>query len=302
MPRISAVIATRNRTTLLDDTLRTLAEQDVAPGVLEVVVVDDGGEADIAPIVEANDGDKVPMRLVRQEHAGLSAARDRGVAESRAEIVAFLDDDVFVAPGWASAMLGVFDRYGPDGVAGKIDLHAEGPIPRWLTRPRRRYVGELDLGPQTRWLAREETPFGGNCAVTKAFHARVGGFSSALGRAGETLISNEEVDFFNRVRDHGGRLAWAPGAQLEHRVPADRLTEGWFLRRAYAQGMSDELMLPRAEGRERQLRLAREAVRMGRAVPIMARRLAEGRQPVDARIWLEYCRGRMAAVRERGAS
>jgi O-antigen ligase/GT2 family glycosyltransferase len=300
--RISAVIATRNRTTLLDDTLATLAAQDVPAGALDVVVVDDGGEADLAPIVEARTTERVPVRLVRQAHGGLSVARDRGVAESNGEIVAFLDDDVLVSPGWAAAVLDAFERSDVAAVAGKIDLRCEAPVPRWLTRPRLRYVGHLDLGPDPRRLAPGETPFGGNCAVLRSFHARVGGFSAALGRTGEGLISNEEIDFFRRVREHGGRLAWEPEAHLLHRVPADRLTEGWFLRRAYAQGVSDELMRRAPRGPERPARVARELVRMGRAVPIMARRLLEGRAPVDARLWLAYCRGRIAAIRDRAAT
>ncbi|HEV3001021.1 MAG TPA: glycosyltransferase [Solirubrobacteraceae bacterium] len=297
--RIAAIVATRNRAALLSDCLETLAAQDVAPGTLEVVVVDDGSDVDLAPVVQRHASERVPMRLVRQEPAGLSAARDRGVAATAAGILAFLDDDVLVSPGWAAAVAAAFDAFGCDGLAGRIDLRTEGPIPRWLTRPRRAYVGELDLGPRPRWLVPGETPFGGNCAVTRSFHERVGGFRSSLGREGEKLLSNEEVDFFQRVRDHGGRLLWAPDAHLLHRVPADRLTEGWFLRRAYAQGVSDESLLDRARGARRTARAAREVVRMGRAAPILAKRLAEGRGAADARIWLAYCRGRLAAVRER---
>jgi hypothetical protein len=99
------------------------------------------------------------------------------------------------------------------------------------------------------------------------------------------------------VRAAGGLLVYAPDAAVLHRVGGDRLTKRWFLRRAFAQGVSDELLREPARGVRRALRLAREAVRCGRAAPILARRLVEGRGPVDARIWMSYCRGRMAALR-----
>jgi glycosyltransferase involved in cell wall biosynthesis len=294
--RLSVVIPTRDRPQTLADALRTLAAQDADSGVLDVVVVDDGSTGDLAPVVAAASCARVPMRLERQEPAGLNAARDRGVAVTAGEVVAFLDDDVLVAPGWARAVLDAVARTGCAGVAGRITLLPEVELPRWVTARRRRYLSELDLGDAPLELA-GETPVGANCAVTRTAHARAGGFRPGLDRCGATLISNGEVEFFRRVRAAGGTLVYAPDAAVLHRVASDRLTEPWFVRRAYAQGVSDELLRDPARGPRRALRLGREVVRCGRAAPILALRLAEGRGPVDARIWMSYCRGRMAAVR-----
>jgi glycosyltransferase involved in cell wall biosynthesis len=285
--RLSVVIPTRDRPELLADTLATLAEQDVA---VDVVVVDDGSSCDLAPAV----GDRA--RLVRQAPAGLNAARDHGVREARGEIIAFLDDDVLVAPGWARAVLAAFERTRCDALAGRITLQCEAEVPRWLTPPRRRYLSELDLGDAPQMLWDGETPVGANCAVTRAAHARAGGFRPGLDRSGTTLISNGDVEFFRRVRDEGGKLMYSPEAAVQHRVPAERLTVSWFLRRAFAQGISDELLRD-GDRTPALLRHVREVMRCGRAAPILARRLAEGRGPADARIWLAYCRGRMAALR-----
>jgi GT2 family glycosyltransferase len=264
--------------------------------VLDVVVVDDGSAGDLTPVVAAATSGRVPVRLERQAPAGLNAARDRGVAVTTGEVVAFLDDDVLVAPGWARSLLDAFAGTGCAGVAGRITLLPEAEVPRWLTPRRRRYLSELDLGDAPAVLV-DETPVGANCAVTRAAHARADGFRPGLDRSGATLISNGDVEFFRRVRAAGGTLVYAPGAAVRHRVPGDRLTERWFLRRAFAQGVSDELLRAPAAGPRRTLRLGREGVRCGRAAPILARRLAEGRGPADARIWMSYCRGRMAALR-----
>jgi glucosyl-dolichyl phosphate glucuronosyltransferase len=300
--RLSAVVPTRDRPDLLADCLATLAAQRIDAGVLDVVVVDDGGTRDLAPAVAASTSARVPIRLVRQAPSGLNAGRDRGVAETEGEIVAFLDDDTLVSGHWAAAVLGAFARLGCAALAGRIELLLEGPLPRWLTPARRRYLSELELGGAARELD-DELPFGANCAVTRAAYERAGGFRAGLDRDGVSLVSNGEIEFFARVRAQGGRVAYDPAAHVLHRVAAERLTEAWFLRRAFAQGISDELMCaPAAAGPERTRRIAREVVRGGRAAPILARRLAEGRGPADARIWLSYCRGRVAALRGRAAA
>ena len=50
------------------------------------------------------------MRYVREDRPGLSCARNRGLREARAGIVAFTDDDVRVDPLWVAALVRGFAR------------------------------------------------------------------------------------------------------------------------------------------------------------------------------------------------
>jgi cellulose synthase/poly-beta-1,6-N-acetylglucosamine synthase-like glycosyltransferase len=187
-----------------------------------------------------------------------------------------------------------FALSGADAVGGRVRLRLEGPAPRWLTPELRRYLAEYDLGEQPLTLPGEPVPVGANCAVRRAALDRVGRFASGLDRRGASLVSNGDTEFFRRLQAGGGQIRYEPRATVEHCVPADRLTVEFFRRRARAQGTSDAL-LAAAVGSAGSA--PRELVRAGRSVPIAARGMLEGRGATTARFWLEYCAGRMSAVR-----
>jgi len=88
MPRISVVIPTYNYGRFIAEAIESVLGQTVVPG--EIVVVDDGSADDTGAVVQGF-GDRV--RYVRQENRGVSEARNRGVAETTGELVAFLDAD-----------------------------------------------------------------------------------------------------------------------------------------------------------------------------------------------------------------
>src|SRR5262249_8720741 len=56
----------------------------------EVIVVDDGSSEDIADAISDH---PLPARIVRQPQRGPAAARNRGVSESQAPLISFLDSD-----------------------------------------------------------------------------------------------------------------------------------------------------------------------------------------------------------------
>src|SRR5918992_3713835 len=94
-PAVTVVIPTRGRAAYLEVTLDSLrAQRTRTPH--EILVIDDGS-TDATPEVAERFG----ARLVRHgERRNLNVARNTGAREARADLVAFLDDDVFVPAGW----------------------------------------------------------------------------------------------------------------------------------------------------------------------------------------------------------
>jgi len=90
-PEFSVVIATYNDWGPLNACLRSLAEQTGAPR-FEVLVVDDGSRETAPESIRAWNG-QYPLTVVRQAHEGISAARNRGVQNSRGATLVFVDAD-----------------------------------------------------------------------------------------------------------------------------------------------------------------------------------------------------------------
>lgn len=90
-PLFSVIVSVYNDWVPLDECLRSIAQQTDAPG-FEVIVVDDGSR-EAAPEFIRHWSRCYPFTLIRQSHAGISAARNRGVQISRGTVLLFVDAD-----------------------------------------------------------------------------------------------------------------------------------------------------------------------------------------------------------------
>ncbi len=105
-PLISVIVPVFNGRLYLREALQSIADQGHEP--LEIIVVDDGSTDDSAAIAGSFPG----VTLLRQANAGVAVARNRGLAASRGEYVAFLDQD---------------DRWTPDKLAVQLSLLLADP-------------------------------------------------------------------------------------------------------------------------------------------------------------------------------
>lgn len=242
MIRLSLVIATYNRAEQLMVTLGSVATQNAAPATWECIVVDNNSADDTRQRIEtfAQEHSELNIRYVFEENQGLSHARNAGIAASRGDIVAFIDDDERIVEEFITAYIELFDHH-PDAMAAGGKIVAEYPTgrPRWMSRYTEQPIANpMDFGDSVRLFPTGRIPGGGNMAMRRTLLESIGIFNTALGRTGKRLLGGEESDLFERIARGGHKVYYTPRAIMYHIIPAEKLTRDYFVRLATNTGVS----------------------------------------------------------------
>ncbi len=220
LPDVSVVVPTRDRPAALERCLGALAAQ-TGVRTLEIVVVDDGSRAasEVAGVVAGFP----TARLVRLEGQGPAAARNAGVAATRAPIVCFTDDDCVPHPEWASRLAAALED-DADAAGGEITT-VEPASP-------------FSVATRLVWLSLRE-PESGDHPYT-AFLA-----TGCLAARRDVLtefpfdedyrFASEDRDWCARLTSSGRRLARAPNALVVHHR-TDGLASFWQRYVRYGEG------------------------------------------------------------------
>ncbi len=199
-PRISIVIPVRNGQGLLAACLQALRRQTLDQQAFEVVVVDDGStDATASTPLQGNE------RMVSQPPGGASAARNRGVLESRGEIVLFTDADCRPQADWA-------EKLSRPMLAGQ----AEGTVGRCLSRQRQWVAALIQIELDERYAEmgkRSKIDFlnTGNCGFLRP----------VLGEKpfDESFKRLEDVELSFRLASEGRTMIFIPDAGVHHPHP-----------------------------------------------------------------------------------
>jgi GT2 family glycosyltransferase len=304
-PQLSIVIPTHDRREDLAVLLAALAAVD-APALpcVEVVVVasccSDGTRALVDAIASRF---PFPLRCVAEARLGVSIARNRGLREAQAEWVAFLDDDVCVAPGWLRSALRAIQVPGIDLLSGRVILRWEARRPAWWSAEFDPLLSIYDPGERSA-DGSQNLANGGNFAARRAVVDRVGGFHEALGRRGRQLLSGEETEFLKRALASGFRMLHVPEMLVEHRVRAERATVGYLARVVHGTARSRLRWRHRLGSRRILKALGSRPLRLPVLVVAGAYHRLRGRhtRSVELRLRRAAIRGRFRGTLERIAS
>ena len=210
---VSVVVVNWNGVAYLERCLAAVFAQRRRPD--EVILVDNHSDDDSRELVAA----RFPQVEILDTGANLgpAAARNRGVARARGEVVLLLDNDVFLEPDALGAMLATLEADPRAAVVQARSLCEDRPAILHYDAADLQYVGTLALHDWfvARDLARPETrPVGAVIAlcllVRRAAFEKVGGFDEAL------FILYEDNDLSWKLRMHGHTLWLSTDAIVRH--------------------------------------------------------------------------------------
>jgi len=242
---VSVLICTYNRADLLAEMLDSIARmRDSGTYRWEVLVVDNNSTDHTHQVVTSRAaGFPAPLRYLFEPRQGKSNALNTGINATTAEIILFTDDDERVADDWIDEACGpLFKDSGLAYTGGPVWPIWDAPRPAWLSLDEPEMfgpIGMFDYGKEPFIFEdRHRSAGGGNMAVRRSVIDRVGGFSPELGRRGESLLGQEQAEFFCRTRETGARGMYVPTMQAYHHVPASRMTQSYFRRWWFWRGVS----------------------------------------------------------------
>jgi glycosyltransferase involved in cell wall biosynthesis len=195
-PAISVVVPTRNRAADLGRCLDALASQDIPLESFEVLVCDDGSTEPIETIVADHARRGLHVRHLSQPPKGPAAARNLGIRNARAEIVAMTDSDTLPDQGWLRRLSEALTA-NPDAVAveGQVYANNEGEF------------DPLGEGPSNRSGGVYLTC---NCAYRRSVLLAIGGLDETF-----PYPAYEDAELAARAQQFG-QIIWSPEAVVLH--------------------------------------------------------------------------------------
>lgn len=228
--RVQVVVPAFGRPDLLDACLASLVAAGPAGDVL--VVDDCSPDDDVAPVARRHG-----VRSLRLDrNRGPGGARNAGLAAATGDVVAFVDADVTVAPGWLDGLVPLFDDPRVGAVAPRVLPRSAS---RGLLARHELARSALDMGAR-RELVRHGAPLGFLPSATLLVRrAATTGFDEAM-RLGE------DVDLVWRLLDAGWHVRYEPAVRVHHEM---RLVPGEWARRRFEYGTSAAALDVRHPGR-----------------------------------------------------
>ncbi len=106
---LSIVIPTKNRADLLRKTLDSIEKQPADQNIFEVIIIDNGSIDRTKEIAGEYKRKIKNCRYFYDARPGLHVGRNKGLLESRGELIAYLDDDVILFPNWINTVMNAFE-------------------------------------------------------------------------------------------------------------------------------------------------------------------------------------------------
>lgn len=157
---------------------------------------------------------------------GKSFALNHGIAKAKGDILAFTDDDIIAEEHWLTTLDVKFERYGCDGIGGRVLPVYPKETPQWVKDNAVKLAGGVviyDYGKEDFILTDAHYAFiGANYAFKREIFHECGSFRTDLGPGTATM--GEDTEFVERLLKLGKKLYYCGEALIWHPLDLDRLS------------------------------------------------------------------------------
>ncbi len=240
-PAISILIATQGRVPqlqrLLDSLVRLENHQEIPHEILVGNNAQGQASATVEALLQAYRAREPERWLhVREPIPGKSRALNRLIPLAKANIFAFLDDDVEVEPEWLRITWQFFRDYSFDVMQGSILVPPSMQNDQEFLRLLNRYRTICYYSKPGNEVRQIVSLNAANMGLRKELLDVTGGFDERIGPGASG--TSMDVEFGERVLRAGRRIGYEPRSVVYHDVDWSRLTEAYFKRRHELQGRS----------------------------------------------------------------
>jgi glycosyltransferase involved in cell wall biosynthesis len=244
---ISIIIPTLDRACTLANALNSIANAIGPSETVEVIIVDNGSSDRTAEVCKdiAERFQRIHWRYFYDNIPGLLTGRHRGAKEAGGDILAYLDDDILLAPTWLEALKEAFTDPDVVLVGGPSTPVFERDPPSWLQG----FWTEFEGGRRCECLSLIECGdaikpadpcyiWGLNFSIRKRTFEDCGGFHpDCIPKALQRYQGDGETGLAIKIKNAGLSCLYHPGVAVKHVIPASRLTPASFERRGFYQGV-----------------------------------------------------------------
>ncbi len=255
-----------------------------------VLVVDNDPGGSAGAVAAATAG----VRYVVEPHPGISAARNRALAETTDhDLLAFIDDDETPRPGWLVSLVRTQHRYGAGAVSGPVVSVLTGDVDDFVVAGGffdREHRRGLPTGARIRRAATNNLLLDLRRVRGAALR-----FDDRFG-----LTGGEDSVFTGRLEQTGASVVWCAEAVVDDHPSVDRLTREYVLTRTVAlaaSGLRSEMVLCDSAVDRTVLRartLVRESVRLVQGAVLVVVGILRHSPRLHARGHRDLARGRGA--------
>jgi len=201
-PTVSIVIPVYNGAATIAACLESTLNQAYPADTYDIIVVENGSTDDTSAIVQ-----RYPVRLLHNAQRGPAPARNLGLSQSDADIVAFIDADCVADPEWLAELVRPYAEPRVGGVGGAIRAYKH-------TQRTAVEIFSEQHSPLVNFLSGEHE-FLPHLYTANASYRR--GLLNEIGGLNPRLVTGDDVDVAWRLQlQTGTRLEYAPKAIVFH--------------------------------------------------------------------------------------